>query len=152
MEIVANNNALITINETLIIQVISFLIFLYIINRIMFRPLRNVMAARNEHIRKIKADTSEAQNRFDSINSQIVDQETEARQAAFELKAELENQGSLEANGILSSARKEIADANETARKEVAAMVAAARADVQKESEVLAKSIIETLLERRLNS
>ena len=152
MEIIANNNALITINETLIIQIISFLIFLFIINRVMFRPLRNVMAERNEHIRKVKADTLEAQNRFDSINSQIVDQEAEARQAAFQLKADLENQGSLEANGILSAAREEIADANETARKEVAAMVVAARADVQKESEVLAKNIIETLLERRLNS
>jgi F-type H+-transporting ATPase subunit b len=152
MEIVANNNALITINETLIIQIISFLIFLFIINRVMFRPLRKVMAERNEHISKLKADTSEAQNRFDSINSQIKDQEAEARQAAFQLKAELEDQGSLEAGGILSSAKKEIADDNETARKEVADMVAAAREDIQKESEVLATNIIETILERRLNS
>ena len=152
MEIVANNNALITINETLIIQIISFLIFLFIINRVMFRPLRKVMAERNEHISNLKADTSEAQNRFDSINSQIKDQEAEARQAAFQLKAELEDQGSQEAGGILSSAKKEIADDNETARKEVADMVAAAREDIQKESEVLATNIIETILERRLNT
>jgi F-type H+-transporting ATPase subunit b len=152
MEIVANNNALITINETLIIQIISFLIFLFIINRVMFRPLRKVMAERNEHISNLKADTSEAQNRFDSINSQIKDQEAEARQAAFQLKAELEDQGSQEAGGILSSTKKEIADDTETARKEVAEMVAAAREDIQKESEVLATNIIETILERRLNT
>jgi F-type H+-transporting ATPase subunit b len=151
MEIVAADG-LITINETMIIQVISFLIFLYIINRVMFRPLRKVMAERDEHIKKIKADTSEAQNRFESISSQIKDQEAEARQAAFELKAELEDQGSLEASGILSEAKEEIAEANETARKEVDAKVAAARQDIQKESEGLATSIIETLLERRLNS
>lgn len=151
MEIVAADG-LITINETMIIQVISFLIFLYIINRVMFRPLRKVMAERDEHIKKIKADTSEAQNRFESISSQIKDQEEEARQAAFELKAELEDQGSLEASDILSAAKEEIAEANETARKEVDAKVAAARQDIQKESEGLATSIIETLLERRLNS
>lgn len=151
MEIVAADG-LITINETMIIQVISFLIFLYIINRVMFRPLRKVMAERDEHIKKIKADTSEAQNRFESISSQIRDQEAEARQAAFELKAELEDQGSLEASDILSAAKEEIAEANEKARKEVDAKVAAARQDIQKESEGLATSIIETLLERRLNS
>ena len=152
MDIVVNNNALITINETLIIQIISFLIFLFIINRVMFRPLRKVMAERDEHIKKIKADTSEAQNRFESINIQIRDQEAEARQAAFQLKAELEDQGNHEASGILSSARKEITEANESARKEVSATVAAARQDIQKESEVLATNIIETILERRLNS
>jgi F-type H+-transporting ATPase subunit b len=152
MDIIANNNALITINETLVFQVISFLIFLFIINRVMFRPLRNIMAQRAEHISKIKADTSEAQTRFDSINSQIESQEAEARQAAFELKAELEDQGSREADGILTAARQEIAAANETALKDVAAMVAAARQDFQNESEALATNIIETILERRLNS
>ena len=151
MEIVPADG-LITINETMIIQLISFLIFLYIINRVMFRPLRKVMAERDEHIKKIKADTSEAQNRFESINIQIKDQEAEARQAAFQLKSELEDQGSLEASGVLSAAREEIAEANESARKEVSAMVAAARQDIQKESEVLATNIIETILERRLNS
>lgn len=152
MDIVVNSNALITINETLIIQIISFLIFLFIINRVMFRPLRKVMSERDAHIKKIKADTSEAQNRFESINIQIREQEAEARQAAFQLKAELEDQGSLEASGILSAAKEEIAEANESARKEVSAMLAAARQDIQSESEVLATNIIETILERRLNS
>ncbi|MBW2409775.1 MAG: hypothetical protein JRF72_08250 [Deltaproteobacteria bacterium] len=151
MEIVPADG-LITINETMIIQLISFLIFLYIINRVMFRPLRKVMTERDEHIKKIKADTSEAQNRFESINIQIRDQEAEARQAAFQLKAELEDQGSLEASSMLSAAREEIAAANESARKEVSDMVVAARQDIQKESEVLATNIIETILERRLNS
>jgi F0F1-type ATP synthase membrane subunit b/b' len=118
----------------------------------MFRPLRKIMAERDDHIKKIKADTSEARDRFESINSQIKDQEAEARQAAFQLKADLENQGNLKANGILSEAREEIAEANETARNEVNAMLAAARQDLQKESEVLATKMIETLLERRLNS
>ena len=151
MEIVPADG-LITINETMIIQLISFLIFLYIINRVMFRPLRKVMAERDAHIKRIKADTSQAQDRIESISIQIRDQEADARQAAFQLKAELEDQGSSEASSMLSAARKEIAAANESTRKEVTAMVASARQDIQKESEVLATSIIETILERRLNS
>ena len=38
MEIVSKI-ALITINETLVIQLVSFLIFLFVINRMMFRPV-----------------------------------------------------------------------------------------------------------------
>ena len=37
--------ALLSINETLIFQLLSFLIFLFIIKRMMFRPLRGIHPA-----------------------------------------------------------------------------------------------------------
>ena len=43
---IITNIALISINETLIVQLLSFLIFLFIINRVMIRPLRGVMSDR----------------------------------------------------------------------------------------------------------
>ena len=47
---IVSNIALISINETLIIQLVSFLIFLFLINRIMFRPLSHVMVERENHL------------------------------------------------------------------------------------------------------
>ena len=64
---IISNIALISINETLIVQVISFLIFLYIINRIMFRPLRSVTAERENHIKGIQKDIVEAENKLDAL-------------------------------------------------------------------------------------
>ena len=61
---IISNIALISINETVIIQVISFLIFLYIINRIMFRPLRNVMADRENHIKMLQQDIVAAEKKW----------------------------------------------------------------------------------------
>ena len=151
MELVANV-ALITINETLIFQVISFLIFLFIMNRIMFRPLRNIMTERDEHIEKIKTDTVDAQKQFDSINTQISEQVAQVREEAFKVKGKLESDGEQEADVILASAKKEIAAANETARKDVEARVTAARRDLQDESEALALNIMESILDRRLQS
>jgi F-type H+-transporting ATPase subunit b len=150
MDIVPNI-ALISINETLIFQVISFLIFLYIINRVMFRPLRNVMAERDRHIENLKSDTAGAQKKFDSITDQIGEQESAVRKEALLLKAKLEDEGNSEADKILAAVRKEIADKNEAAKIEVEAQVAAARTEIQTESETLAINIIETILDRRLN-
>ena len=48
MEII-KTNALITINETLWVQMIVFLIFMFLINRIMFRPVRRNVAEREAH-------------------------------------------------------------------------------------------------------
>ena len=149
MEIVSNV-ALISINETLIFQVISFLIFLFIINRVMFRPLRNVMTERDKYIRKTETDTLDAQKKFDSITSRISEQESRARQEALELKQKLEGDGNQEADEILASAKKEIAAANETAKKDVEAQVLAVRKDIQEESEALALNIMERILDRRL--
>ena len=54
MEVVSTIG-LITINETVIIELISFLIFLFLINRIMFRPLQDIMGEREAHIEDITA-------------------------------------------------------------------------------------------------
>ena len=78
MEIISNI-ALISINETLFVQVIGFLIFLYLINRIMFRPLRNVMADRELYIERIKLDIDQAQKKIETMTSQIREQESEVR-------------------------------------------------------------------------
>ena len=144
--------ALISINETLIFQVISFLLFLFIINRIMFRPLRNVMAERDEHIKKIKTDTMDAQKRFDSIAGQINTQASQARKEALELKQKLEDDGNQETDKIIAVVKKEIAAASETAKKDIEAKVLAAAKDIQAQSEILALNIMERILERRLRT
>lgn len=151
MEIVSKI-ALISINETLIFQVISFLIFLFIINRVMFRPLRNVMAERDRHIENLKKDTQDAQKKFESITARIGEQEAAVRKEALEAKEKLEDEGNQEAHNIIVAVRKEIADANDAAKKDVEARVAAARDHIQRESETLAINIIESILDRRLSS
>jgi len=151
MEIVPNV-ALISINETLVFQVISFLIFLFIINRVMFRPLRNVMAERDRHIENLEKDTRDAQKKFESITDQIGEQESAVRKEALAAKEKLEDEGNQAAHEIIAAVRKEIADANEAAKRDVEARVSAAREQIQMESDALAINIIESILDRRLSS
>ena len=151
MEIVSNV-ALISINETLILQIISFLIFLFIINRIMFRPLQNIMAERNAHIEKIKTDIIQAQKRVENITVEINDQEAAVKKEANEFKATLEDAGNRQATEIFASVKEEIAEANQEAKKDIEVKLSEARKIIQKESETLAVDIIERILERRLRA
>ena len=80
---IISNIALISINETLIVQVISFLIFLFIINRVMFRPLRSVVAERQSHIEHIRQDIVAAGEKFESLTNQIEEQEATVKMEAF---------------------------------------------------------------------
>ncbi len=149
---IINTIALISINETLIFQVIFFLIFLLIMNRILFRPLRRIMAEREDYVENIQKDIMRAQNQIDDLTGQIKKQEKAVRNEAFAQKAKLEASGNQQAAKILSSARKEINDMKEEARKDIDGQISTARKHIQKESEDLAIKIIETVLHRSLKA
>jgi len=149
---IINTVALISINETLIFQVIFFLIFLLIMNRILFRPLRRIMAKREDYIENIQKGIMGAQNQIEDLTGQIQAQEKAIRDEAFEQKANLEKSGNQQAEKILSSARKEINALKEQARKDIDAQISAAGKHIQKESEDLAIKIIETVLHRSLKA
>ncbi len=144
--------ALISINETLIFQVISFLIFLFIINRILFRPMRRTMADRETYIENIQKDIIDAQSQIKDLTKQIQKQEKAIRNEAFEQQTKLEASGSQQAEELLASVRKEVNDSKEQARINIEAQIAAARKHIQKESEDLAKNIMEKVLHRRLKA
>lgn len=149
---VISNVALISINETLIVQVISFLIFLFIINRIMFRPLRNVMDDRKSRISKIQQDIVNAQSEYETLTDQIETQEINVRNEAFKQKQQLEASGLQQAADIMASTRKDIDVSRAGAKKAVNAQIAAARKQVQKEAEGLANKIIAKVLFRSQTS
>jgi len=147
MEIISNI-ALISINETAIVQVAGFLIFLFVINRIMFRPLRNVMSDRDIHIERIKLDIVQAQKEVESFASQIQEQETAAKNEAFALKDGIESAGSQQAKEIYETVKKEIVANSQKIQQEIAARISEEKQALEKESEALALNIVEKILDR----
>ena len=147
---IISNIALITINETLLFQLISFLIFLFIINRIMFRPLQSVMDNRKIHMDKIQTDTVDSIKELEILTQKLKVQESEVRTEALELKREVEESGSRQAVEIFAASKKEIETLKEKAEMEVNARIAEARKHLKKESEALVMNVMEKLLDRRL--
>ena len=147
---IISNIALISINETVIVQVISFLIFLYIMNRIMFRPLRNVMADRENHIEMLQQDIDAAEKKFDILTDQIREQESAVKQEAFVQKDKLEEAGGKLADEIFAATRKEMAEVKAKAQKEVDDQVLEAKKYFKKEADSLALAVMEKILNRKV--
>ena len=148
MEIISNI-ALISINETLIVQVVGFLVFLFVINRIMFRPLRSVMSDREIHIERVKQDIFQAQKEVASITDQIQKQDAATRREAMALKDDLEAAGGQQAKEIFESVKKEIAASSQKAQQEITDRIARERQTLEKEARPLALNIIAKILDRR---
>ncbi|MFZ0132411.1 MAG: hypothetical protein WAK95_07700 [Desulfobacterales bacterium] len=147
---IIRNIAMISINETLIIQLMSFLIFLYIINRIMIQPLRSISQEREAHIQKIELDTLAAEKKVEQILKQVKKQETKAFDSAHEIREKIEGSGKLEADEIVRAAHREVEKLSKDNRRQLEALVEEARKSVQKEAETLAVGMMEKLLDRRL--
>lgn len=147
---IVSNIALISINETLIIQLISFLIFLFLINRIMFRPLQNVMGEREEHLQDITTHIEKSEIQLTEINEQVRAQELAAIQEANQQKKVLEADGTAQANKILEESRKEIQTIKHESQQYIDGQISKAREEIKKESEKLAVIIMERVLDRRL--
>ncbi len=148
MEIISTI-ALISINETLVVQVVSFLIFLFVMNRVMFRPLRNVMADRDNYVERIKLDIGEAQEQVGDIHRRLRRQEREVRHAAIALKEQLEEAGEQKAGEIFEDARLKINAESQRVQHEIKAQMTAARESARREAEMIAQGIIAKILDRR---
>lgn len=149
MEIISNI-AMISINETLIAQVLAFLIFMYVINRLMFKPLQGVMAERQNYIDKIQKDITKAEEELENVQMLLKENETSVKKEAFSIKNELEESGDQKACEIFDSSKNEIQVMRQNAQKEVSAKLKEARKVLQKEADVLVVRILEKVLERRL--
>jgi F-type H+-transporting ATPase subunit b len=151
MEVV-ENVALISINATLLAQLISFLVFMILFNRIMIRPLRKVMTERDDYMVQVRHKISEIDSSYKEISQKIKTQEAEARQAAFDIRAEIETAGQLSVNDLMEKTKREITDIRMAAQKETDAKIAKAREKVAAQADGLADQMIASLLSwRRLS-
>ena len=143
---------LISINGTLLFQLISFLIFLFLINRIMLRPLRGQAGERQAHMEAISQDITKAQATCDELNHQMRIQEEEVRQAATAVRDQMEAEGKKTATILLSETREEINSLRSRAQKENEAKIAAVRQKLNVEAQSIATQMMASLLGRRIES
>ena len=149
MEIVSNI-ALISINETLVVQLVSFLIFLFIINRIMFRPLRETMRERDRFIDGIHQDITTADQQLKDIIKTLHEQESVARLEAMTVKEDVEAAADKEAALVLATAREDVAALSRQTEENVNTMLTDARKNMETEALQIAGLIMEKLLDRKV--
>ena len=150
MEIVSNI-ALISINETMVVQLVSFLLFVYIINRVMFRPLRSAMAERNRYMDRLNEEVTDAGRQLEQIGKEIRKSEKKVRSEAHQIHEAMKNEGSREATEIFEAARIEIEQKKMEAAQMVADQISQARKSLEAESRELAAAIMEKVLDRRVS-
>lgn len=149
MEIISAN-ALISINETFFVQLVSFLIFIFILNKVMLKPLRSTAEQRIEHIKRVKQDIKISEKKLNQFTVDLEKEKSAAMDEAHAITDEMYAKAGEKTNAIFSEARAKVITLRDAAEKDVNEKVSAARVSLEEEAETLTTIIMEKVLDRRL--
>ena len=146
---IISNIALISINETLIVILASFLIFMFIMNRIMFRPLNEVMQAREDYLDKIQNQIDSVQKETLQIKNQLDDIELADRKEIHSLRKKLKDGVKVEVDKVYLATKEDISQLKNKVEVEIESKITEARNFLGKEAEILSLSIVDKILSWR---
>jgi F-type H+-transporting ATPase subunit b len=139
---------MVDINSSLLIQIVNFLVLMAALHFILFKPIIAIMRERQQAISGSFTDAKTAQEKTQALLEQYNASLADAKQKAAAAYSALYQQG-LDSQRDLISAEREKATARlDQARAEVAAAAAAARTELKKETEALAREISAKMLGR----
>jgi F-type H+-transporting ATPase subunit b len=137
---------MISINATLFIQVLHFLILIFILNRIMFRPIIRLMRERSRHIEGLQRETERIKSEALQLVHKRMSLEMGARKEAGAERARLKKEAEDLAAEILGDHRAKVAAIRADVIQRIDVQLDEARRVIKQEAAVLADEISETLL------
>ena len=141
---------MISINATLVVQLIHFLLLLFIMNRLMLQPLLKLIQAREEFTTRTKSETKDLEVRIEQLKEEFVSKEEGARKEAAHDRSEITNVGMSEAEGYLNQSREAVSTIRQETARDVEAELTNTRPLLDDEASSLVEGIMEKIIGRRV--
>jgi len=136
------------INITIVYQMINFLVMIFILNLLLYKPILSIIEKRQKNF---EDSENEIKRLNETIESKMVAYEEKVRQAklkAVEEKGEIVKEGADKAKEIIEAVRSEVPGMMDGFRAKLDAEVGAARAFLSGKSKELSVEIAEKVLGR----
>jgi F-type H+-transporting ATPase subunit b len=137
---------MISINATLFVQVLHFLILVFVLNRVMFRPIMRLMRERGRHIEGLQRESEKLKSEALQLVHKRMSLETDARKEAGAERARLKMEAEGAATEILGDHRVKVSAMRADVIKEIDLQLQTARQVIRQEAAVVADEISEMLL------
>jgi len=140
---------MISINATLVLQVIHFLVLAFILNRLMLKPILKLIDEREQHVEKTKGQIDEMKSRVIQLADQFRSEEIEARKNVTRERVQENREGMFETEKLLEQSREQAASIKTEADKKAQREVEKSSPLLPDEAGVVAERIIEKMIGRR---
>jgi len=138
----------VALNKALFIQFVNFVLLVFILNALLYRPIRQAIKQREEKINQDREEANrlakEAEMRLNEWNKGL----EEAKKAGLEKQGELMKGAKDEERAIITKVREETEDFIKKMRAEMAKDMEAARETLKTQAEAFSLEIAEKILGR----
>jgi F-type H+-transporting ATPase subunit b len=140
----------ITLDYTVVIQIASFLLFWFLLNKILFRPFLELLAERERRTEGFKAQAASLAEEVERLRAAYESGIAKAREEGDRAKAAILADGRLAREHLLAQARDEAGKILQQARDEIQGELQRGKAFAAREAEGIARQMAEKILGRRV--
>lgn len=140
------------LNATLIIQVISFLILLWFMAKVLYKPLLDFLDKRAEYVKSILDEAKENQEKSQKNLDVSQRQLEEVKEEILRLKEEADLQADERREDILKEAKKEAEHILMRAKDDIEKQTREVKDQIKKEIAILSVSIAEKIINKEIDN
>ncbi|MDR2404753.1 MAG: ATP synthase F0 subunit B [Deltaproteobacteria bacterium] len=140
----------VAIDWTLIAQLITFLVLMFILNKILYQPILAILKKREGIYDDLKEKAQESKEQLEAGEKEEVKSRNDALSEGAKLQGALRSDGQREESDILKKAQDDAAGKLEVARNALKGDVEAARVELKSEASSIAREMASKILRREL--
>jgi F-type H+-transporting ATPase subunit b len=142
---------MIELDWTLFAQIINFLVLVYLMNVVLYRPIRKGLKARQDRLAAYEAEVAQLAAKDQGVNEEIKENLAAARREGQGQKEGLRQEGAQGEAALLEAVKKEV-DAQWTkVEKKIKEDVAKARKTLKAQAQSFAQALAAKILGRELS-
>ena len=142
---------MIDIDWTLYAQIINFLLLVFLLNVVLFRPIRNALRDRQAKLLAQEAEINLLTDQGRSLEDEIKEELAAARRAGAGAREALKQEGAQAEATLLEEVKHQVEVEWATVEKKIKADMAKARASLTKQAQTFAQLLATKILGRELS-
>ncbi len=142
---------MIDIDWTLGAQLITFLVLVFLLNMVLFRPIRNALKERKAKLAAQESDISLMETQGQGLDSEIKDKLAAARREGAVARESLKGEGAEAETSLLAEAKREVDLEWSRVEQKIKDDMAKARKSLKAQAESFAQLLASKILGRELS-
>jgi|UniRef100_A0A7C5AKW7 F-type H+-transporting ATPase subunit b len=142
---------MIDLDWTLIVQIVNFLALVFLLNLVLFRPIRKSLRERQSRLQAYETDLATLAETRQGLLGEVDEKLTEARREALGLRERLRQEGTQAEASLLEQVKREVEEEWARVEAKIKADVEKARKALQAQAQDFALALAAKILGRKLS-
>lgn len=140
----------IDINASLLWQIANFLVLIFVLNVVLYKPIRGILKERAAKFAQLGAEINAGVEGAAAKAKELEDRRAESRRQGAQIREELKNEGRSKERDLIQAATKEMEESVAKVRAEIASEIGKAREELKAQVQTFGVELAQKILGRSI--